>query len=488
MKTCNKCKIEKIYEEFNKHKIMKDGYSSICRCCKKEEDKLSYEKSKETRLAKAKSYYEANREKVLSKIDKDKKREYRKSYYQINKEQELLNSKQYVKDNQDSVSLQRKEYRKNNRPKINEYFRYKKNIDPLFKLGITLRKRTNEILKLKSLDRKISYIDYIGCSPEQLKIHLESKFRDGMTWENHGKVWHIDHIIPISIAKTEHQVYELSHYKNLQPLLVKENLIKNNKLNTCWQKFQKDKNIEMDRADGHNFDLKIEDFLFSNEKITNEHRDFIKKYEWLGTVGFGVRYCFTARYNKKLAGVVLIAEPNAYEFGKREALIQRGAVSSWAPKNLNSKLVMFSCRWMVRNTEKRYFTAYSDPDAGEIGTIYQACNFDYLGNRYGAGFMYKLEDGKIVGSRHFTRTSSMKKWAKELNIEWQEDWCKPNGFQDTKKIPQILKDYAKSKIESLEKIKQSPKGKYVLLLNYGKLKLNKTWISEKYPKRNITTN
>jgi hypothetical protein len=482
-KQCKQCGIVKEVSEFNKHKIMKDGLSVICRSCKKYNDKVTYEKNRETRLTKASEYYNNNREEILSKIDKDKKSIYRREYYKKNKQIENSNSKQYVINNQDSVKTQRREYRLNNRDKINDYFKYKKEIDPLFKLGITLRKRTKEILNIKSLDKSKSYIDYIGCSSETLRLHIESKFRDGMTWENHGSIWHIDHIIPLSIAKTEHQVYELCHYMNLQPLLVNENLTKNNKLTMCWQKFQRDKNIRVDKELGMNFDLNVNDFVLSHETITNEHREFIKKYEWLGTIGFGVRHCFTARHNNNLAGVVMIGEPNSPEFGEREALIQRGAVSSWAPKNLNSKLVMFSCRWMLYNTEKRFFTAYSDPEAGEVGTIYQACNFDYLGQTYGTDYLYRLENGRLVGSRYFTRTSSMKKWAREMNIPWQPDWCKPNGFQDVAKIPDEIKEYAKNKMNNLERIKQLPKGKYVLCLTKGRETIKKEWKQYPYPKR-----
>jgi hypothetical protein len=71
--------------------------------------------------------------------------------------------------------------------------------------------------------------DIIGCSPQELKEHLEKQFVSGMTWENRNE-WHIDHIIPLSSAKTEEELYKLCHYTNLQPLWAEDNLKKSNKI------------------------------------------------------------------------------------------------------------------------------------------------------------------------------------------------------------------------------------------------------------------
>lgn len=63
----------------------------------------------------------------------------------------------------------------------------------------------------------------------ELIVHLESKFRPGMTWENRGKKgWHIDHIKPLSAFDLTDpgQVSDACHYTNLQPLWWKENLDK----------------------------------------------------------------------------------------------------------------------------------------------------------------------------------------------------------------------------------------------------------------------
>jgi len=252
---------------------------------------------------------------------------------------------------------------------------------------------------------------------------------------------------------------------------------------TCWQKLQRDRYLQEDIDNGFPTDVKARDFSLQFEEYNQEHKKFIERYEWLGTIGFNVKWVFTARYMDKLGGVVIISEPNAYQFDKdKEALIQRGACASWTPKNLASRLIMFSCKWMKNNTSKRIFVAYSDPEADEIGTVYQACNFDYLGNNFGDIINYKLPNGKIVNSRYFTRTSSMKRWAKELGIEWSKDWLRSNGFQDTSKIPKeildSLKNYAKLKKDECSIITKKSKGKYILGLG-----VCKTWKSLPYPKR-----
>ncbi len=127
------------------------------------------------------------------------------------------------------------EWRKNNRKVLNEnakkYEKQRKLNDPEFKLLKTLRSRLLTALRCNNLKKNISTIKLLGCSISDLKKYLELKFKDGMTWENHGK-WHIDHIKPCAsfnlLNETEQQ--KCFHFTNLQPLWAHENLSKGCKI------------------------------------------------------------------------------------------------------------------------------------------------------------------------------------------------------------------------------------------------------------------
>lgn len=150
------------------------------------------------------------------------KKETSSKYYRKNRKIQLKKAKEYYKKHSEKIQ----EYRKNNRDKMREYVRNRFKTDPLFKLSIKLRNRLNDFIKnngKKFGKRKTQ--KYLGCSIEELKIYLEKQFQPGMNWESHGK-WHIDHIIPLSSAKTEEDLYKLCHYSNLQPLWAVDNLKK----------------------------------------------------------------------------------------------------------------------------------------------------------------------------------------------------------------------------------------------------------------------
>jgi hypothetical protein len=96
----------------------------------------------------------------------------------------------------------------------------------MFRMTVIIRSLIYRALK-GSKSRRSNEI--LGCSTEEFLQHLESKFTEGMSWENQGK-WHVDHIIPISSAITTEELEKLSHYSNLQPLWAKDNLEKSDKI------------------------------------------------------------------------------------------------------------------------------------------------------------------------------------------------------------------------------------------------------------------
>ncbi len=248
--------------------------------------------------------------------------------------------------------------------------------------------------------------------------------------------------------------------------------------------------------------IRVEDFVFEpvfNEEKRRECAGFIRRHEWLGTIPQYTTHWFSARWHGILAGVTLMSVPNAFskllgeDTDKMERLISRGACISWSPKCLASTFLMWTIKWMVANTDFRLFTAYSDPTAKELGTIYQACNFFYLGQSSGTVTRYvNPYTGKIVSDRFFRQKSAYKKYAQELGIRWQKSWDK-TGRIDWTLVPDDvevrLRDMSKKKIESARRIEYPSKHKYAYVLGRDKretkylrkrfLELNKVY---DYPK------
>jgi hypothetical protein len=92
--------------------------------------------------------------------------------------------------------------------------------------------------KKKGIVKSKTICEILGCSYQDFKIYIESKFETWMNWNNYGLYngqlnhgWDLDHIVPKSIAKTEEDILKLNHYTNFRPLCSKTNRdIKKNKL------------------------------------------------------------------------------------------------------------------------------------------------------------------------------------------------------------------------------------------------------------------
>lgn len=255
----------------------------------------------------------------------------------------------------------------------------------------------------------------------------------------------------------------------------------------CWQH---DVRITTLQDDLMAFDLsqhelekmRVSDFTFRNVADKGEQKSmksFIERYEWLGNLSQYTTHWFGAYYKSNiLAGVILFNLPNAFskmlgdDTPNLERLISRGASISWAPKNLASSFLMWNIKWMVRNTDYRLFTAYSDPVAKELGTIYQACNFYYLGQKWGSSSRHKNPyTGKYVSDRYFRQKSAYKKYAADLGIQWGKDWNHKTGMSWDNMpddIEKILRDYSKKMQSEADVIYFPKKHKYAYVLGTSK--------------------
>ena len=185
-------------------------------------NKIWYESNKDTIKVKHKSYRDSN---------KEKRSLYGKKWDKVNKEKRRLQHKDWYESNKDTIKVQQKTYYENNKNKRYNYHYNKLKTDLQYKLTCNLRSRLYNAIN--NNQKAGSAIKDLGCSVEELKSYLESKFQPGMNWDNWTYVgWHLDNIKPLaSFDLTDRQqLLEACHYTNLQPLWADENLSKGKKV------------------------------------------------------------------------------------------------------------------------------------------------------------------------------------------------------------------------------------------------------------------
>lgn len=107
----------------------------------------------------------------------------------------------------------------------------KRMTNPIYYLQHISRARLAAALSSRGWKKIGKTSSMIGCTYAELRAHIESQFQDGMSWDNKGNGgWEVDHIIPLSSAKTPEDIQRLSHYTNLQPLWQQHNKTKGNKI------------------------------------------------------------------------------------------------------------------------------------------------------------------------------------------------------------------------------------------------------------------
>ncbi len=225
-KICSKCKVKKELVLFYRDSSSKDGRRSSCSDCSK---KYREDNKDRDRLYR-RDYHIKNKEAVNEKsrinYDPTKKRK----YYLKNKEDILIKRKIKYENNREEKIKYQSEYQKNNKDKRNKYLVERRNSDPLFKLITNTRNLIYNSFYYNGYSKNSKTEELLGCSFDELKVYLESKFENWMTWENRGLYngdynygWDIDHIIPLASVDNEEDLIRLNHYTNLQPLCSKIN-------------------------------------------------------------------------------------------------------------------------------------------------------------------------------------------------------------------------------------------------------------------------
>lgn len=220
-KVCSKCKINKPITEYHKSPDSIIGVRSDCKICVK-----IYTDN----FRKDNPYQKRD----LSSEERDELNTKRRYYRNKNKEVLSAKNREYYSKNKDKAVNYRKTYFSKNRERLNEIEKDRMKND----LSFRLRKRLGNTIRNcfrgaceGNFKKANKTVNILNCSLLFFKGHIEDQFLDWMNWENHGNcktnefncTFDFDHIIPISYAKTEEEIYLLNHWSNFQPLCSKVN-------------------------------------------------------------------------------------------------------------------------------------------------------------------------------------------------------------------------------------------------------------------------
>lgn len=173
-------------------------------------------------------YYNRHKEKILQRKKEyyDTHEEEFKKYYQDHKEKILKNRQDYHKKYRKILLAYKRTYYQKNKicliDHIRDYRNARLSFDVQFKLQHYLRARL--FRALKGNYKSGSAVKDLGCSVGFFKDYIQSKFYGNMSWNNWGKVWELDHIVPLHTfdLTDRNQFLKAVNYKNLQPLTIED--------------------------------------------------------------------------------------------------------------------------------------------------------------------------------------------------------------------------------------------------------------------------
>lgn len=230
-KQCSKCLEDWLILEFRKKATCRDGFDSICIKCRAEMDR---KRDKVKIAATHRAWRKRNPAKPDTDAEKKRNADSRRLARHLNPERDGKTKKAFYERHRerilDETAEQRRRYYHDNKSRCQEtqrQYRKRRRLDPLFVLEQSLIRTIRDYVKY---DRKSDFVEKtLGCSIAHARQYIESLFRDGMSWNNHGNQgWHLDHRIPraaFDLTDPEQQK-ACFHYTNLIPLWSKDNLSK----------------------------------------------------------------------------------------------------------------------------------------------------------------------------------------------------------------------------------------------------------------------
>lgn len=210
-KTCTKCRSTKDTSEFGRNKNNEDGKNMWCLECSRRDRKRYYKANRDAEKASALARYHRNsKDPDFRERRNARQRKYAKEYGKRPKTRKLQAKWSKTYTSKPGARISRRMG---------------------FQIWTSLRNK----LTGKSKKAGRHWEEIVDFTLAELMAHLESKFRDGMSWENYGGEvgWQIDHITPRSwfdIDSTDGDAFKSCWaLDNLQPLWLSENASKGNR-------------------------------------------------------------------------------------------------------------------------------------------------------------------------------------------------------------------------------------------------------------------
>ena len=191
------------------------------------------EKNRDRLKAQQREYYLANKEQINAR---------NKAYYHENKEAVKQAQRKYVERTRRKTSEYQKSWREQNVLYIKQYHKryYLENREEIIEKSIRYQQSCPKAKAAKALRRRLYSVirtkglysgtkDLLGCSFEDFRDYIEAQFKGCMSWDNYGRAWNLDHIIPCAAFDLSNpdQVRQCFHFTNIRPLWRMTNLRKN---------------------------------------------------------------------------------------------------------------------------------------------------------------------------------------------------------------------------------------------------------------------